>query len=221
LILTKNEHSLIIETKAVTYSIYKKRVSKLDIKERILHAAEQVIREKGLARTTTKEIARIAGCSEGTLYLYFSGKEEIFLQVTRGQLTPNFKKAIVSLPKRVGTGTVQENLTEVAHAALEFFVESMPILASVFSEPGLLTGHREGFRERNEGPHRPYEAVAAYLHAEQKNGRIAAEFKPRIVADMLLGACFQRAFQLQFLGESESKSAQKNYAEDIVQTLFG
>jgi hypothetical protein len=62
--------------------------------------------------------------------------------------------------------------------------------------------------------------VAAYIHAEQENGRIDSELKPRIVADMLLGACFQRAFQQQFLGESESKSAQKKYAEDIVQTLF-
>ncbi|KIL42396.1 TetR family transcriptional regulator [Gordoniibacillus kamchatkensis] len=193
----------------------------MDIKERILHAAEQVIRDKGLARATTKEIARIAGCSEGSLYLYFKGKDDIFLQVTRGQLLPNFKKTLVSLPKRVGTGTVQETLTEVAEAALAFYLHSMPILASVFSEPELLTGHRDGFRERNEGPHRPNETVAAYLHAEQTNGRIAPGLKPRIVADLLLGACFQRAFQLQFLGETESKSAQKNYAENIVQTLFG
>jgi AcrR family transcriptional regulator len=191
----------------------------LEAKERILQAAEQVIRAKGLARTTTKEIARVAGYSEGALYLHFTGKEDIFLQVTRG-LLPKFRNALMTLQKRVGMGTVQENLVDLANAALEFFQHSMPILASVFSEPGLLAGHREGFRERNEGPHRPNETVAAYIHAEQLQGRILPELKPRIVADLLLGACFQRAFHQQFLDKIESISAQKNFAEDIVQTLI-
>ena len=36
------------------------------------------MRGKGLVRATTKEIARAAGLSEGTLYNHFANKEELF-----------------------------------------------------------------------------------------------------------------------------------------------
>ena len=48
-------------------------------RERIVEAAERVMRERGLARGTTKEIARAAGYSEGTLYKHFESKEDLFL----------------------------------------------------------------------------------------------------------------------------------------------
>jgi AcrR family transcriptional regulator len=53
----------------------------LGTREKIVEAAERVMRERGLARTTTKEIARAAGYSEGTLYKHFESKEDLFLAV--------------------------------------------------------------------------------------------------------------------------------------------
>ena len=37
------------------------------------------MRTIGLARATTKEIARAADCSEAALYKHFTGKEELFV----------------------------------------------------------------------------------------------------------------------------------------------
>jgi AcrR family transcriptional regulator len=42
---------------------------------RILDAAHELMLTLGLARTTTKEIARAAGCSEAALYKHFASKE--------------------------------------------------------------------------------------------------------------------------------------------------
>src|SRR5947209_7075230 len=49
-----------------------------ETRQKILDAAEKLLLLKGLARVTTKEIARETGLSEGALYRHFDHKEEIF-----------------------------------------------------------------------------------------------------------------------------------------------
>ena len=53
-----------------------------------MEAAERVMRERGLARSTTKEIAREAGFSEGALYKHFESKEDLFVHVLAERLPP-------------------------------------------------------------------------------------------------------------------------------------
>ncbi|EGG37990.1 conserved domain protein [Paenibacillus sp. HGF5] len=88
------------------------------------------------------------------------------------------------------------------------------------SEPGLLAQHREGFTARNEGPHRANEAVESYLLEEQRIGRVSEFVKPRSAADMLLGSCYQYAFQLNFLGLPLSDEDQNEYVHRVLDTLF-
>ena len=49
----------------------------------ILDAALEVFGERGLAGAKLDEIARRAGVSKGTIYLYFPNKEELFREVVR------------------------------------------------------------------------------------------------------------------------------------------
>lgn len=53
---------------------------------RLLDAAHELMLTVGLARTTTKEIAKAAGCSEAALYKYFASKEELFIRVLEERL---------------------------------------------------------------------------------------------------------------------------------------
>lgn len=46
-------------------------------REQILAAAVKLFARQGYARTTTKEIAREAGLSEGTIYKYFASKQDL------------------------------------------------------------------------------------------------------------------------------------------------
>ena len=57
-----------------------------DTRDRILDAAAHVMRTRGFARTTTKEIARAAGYSEATLYKHFQDKTDLFLAVLKERL---------------------------------------------------------------------------------------------------------------------------------------
>lgn len=191
----------------------------LDLKNKIAEAAEQVLLSNGLAKTTTKEIARAAGCSEGSLYNHFKNKEDIFLHVLRGQLQ-GLMRTLTSLQSLAGQETVRKNLEPVAFAALEDFSNSMPLICSIFSEPVMLLRHREGFASRNEGPHRANEAVASYLSKEKQLGRIREGMEPKATADLLLGSCFQHAFQINFLGKSKSHEERIDFANRILNTLF-
>ncbi len=51
--------------------------------QQILDAALSAFAERGLAGTTIERIARLAGLSKGTIYLYFPNKEELFREVIR------------------------------------------------------------------------------------------------------------------------------------------
>lgn len=51
--------------------------------DEILRAALQVFGERGLARSRLEDVARKAGVSKGTLYLYFDSKDALFREVVR------------------------------------------------------------------------------------------------------------------------------------------
>jgi AcrR family transcriptional regulator len=55
----------------------------------ICAAALEVFAEKGFAAAKLDEIARRAGVSKGTLYLYFKDKEDLFRAVVRDTVAPN------------------------------------------------------------------------------------------------------------------------------------
>lgn len=51
--------------------------------KQILDAALSVFAERGLAAARLEDIAKLAGLSKGTIYLYFPNKEELFREVVR------------------------------------------------------------------------------------------------------------------------------------------
>ncbi len=56
----------------------------------LLAAALELFVEKGYAATRVEEVARRAGVSKGTLFLYFATKEELFKAVVRENLAGRF-----------------------------------------------------------------------------------------------------------------------------------
>jgi AcrR family transcriptional regulator len=189
-----------------------------DTRERILAAAREVMRGKGLVRATTKEIARAAGLSEGTLYNHFANKEELFL-CTLNELPSGFVSLIRGLQERAGTEAVQSVLEQIARSALDFYAEAIPMGASFFADPELLARHRELLQQRGAGPQRANEAVAAYLRAEQRLGRVRGDADPDAVAYMLLGALYQYVYWEQFLARPRQPEADNHFVESLLNTL--
>ncbi|MFC7382043.1 TetR/AcrR family transcriptional regulator [Sphaerisporangium rhizosphaerae] len=188
-------------------------------RERILDSAEHLMRTVGLARVTTKEIAREAGISEAALYRHFTGKEEMFIAVLSERL-PALGSLIERLSADPGGRTTEECLVEIARAATLFYEASMPIGSSLFAEPALLERHREELRKLNAGPHKPLTAVAGYLGVLRENGRLRADADTGSAAALLLGACYQRAFLRLFMGEEGSPKSVEDFTAGLVRTIL-
>lgn len=187
-------------------------------RDRIIDAAAEVMRAQGLAKATTKEIARAAGLSEAALYKHFAGKDDLFLHVLHERLPP-FIGLLKDLPQRVGRGTVEGNLAELARLALRFYGETAPLSASLFSEPELLDRHREALLEGGKGPQRGLDLVAGYLRDERALGRVGPTADVDAVAALLLGACFERAFLRAYLGPSVLTNDDDGFAASIAGAL--
>lgn len=63
----------------------------------ICAAALEVFAEKGFASAKLDEIAKRAGVSKGTLYLYFADKEQLFRAVIRDAVVPNVERLRAAL----------------------------------------------------------------------------------------------------------------------------
>src|SRR5204862_945310 len=58
-----------------------------DKRARILDAAIKVFAERGFHSATVAEIARAAGVADGTIYLYFKGKDDLLLRLFDEKMT--------------------------------------------------------------------------------------------------------------------------------------
>jgi AcrR family transcriptional regulator len=191
----------------------------VDTREQILDAATRVIRSRGLAGVTTREIAHEASCAEGTLYRHFDDKSELVLAVMRERF-PVFIDVLIELPARAGTATVRRNLEEIASAAVVFFGEVVPIVASLFAEPKLLRSQREMMRAHDIGPQRALASISAYLREEQRLGRVARGVDPLAAATTLLGPCFQYVFLRHFLWEEVLPIPPERFVKEVVKNLL-
>jgi AcrR family transcriptional regulator len=186
-------------------------------RERILDAAARVMREKGLAKTTTKLIAAAADYSEATLYKHFADKQELFLAVLDERTPP-----VRIDPAAAGHGDLAANLAQLAEQLMNFFAHTFPIAASIFSSPELLVDHRQGVTSRGRGPRAPLVSVRSYLDAERDSGRLPADADTDTAAKLLIGAAFHQGFLAAFDGldhvpDAAAKAAE--FAAAIAKTL--
>ncbi|MFF0433053.1 TetR/AcrR family transcriptional regulator [Streptomyces sp. NPDC004327] len=186
---------------------------------RIVDAARDLMRTAGLARTTTKEIAKAAGCSEAALYKYFSSKEELFVTVLNERL-PRLGTLLGTLAVDPQGRGVEENLAEIARRAALFYEQTFPMAASLYAEPQLKARHEEVMRELGVGPHKPIEGLTEYLRAEQAHGRISAGADCQAAAALLLGACVHRAFAWEMSPDGRPPQPLDEFARSIARTLM-
>jgi AcrR family transcriptional regulator len=189
------------------------------IRQHIVEAAERVIQELGIKGATTREIARRAGCAEGSIYRYFPDKHALFHEIV-GTRYPEFQALVQTLPALAGTGTVRRNLETMAVAALGFYRAALPMVAGAMSDRELMEQQRRHFEEKQGGPLKVVRAVASYLSNERRRGRISERASPEHVARLLLGACFSQAALEAMAGKDARVGSDEQFARDIVRMLM-
>ncbi len=144
----------------------------------IIAAALEVFVEKGFAATKLEEVARRAGVTKGTVYLYFDSKEALFKAVVRETIVPAIARGEQTVAEYRGAAT--DLLRELIRKWWELIGETdlsgipklmmaeaanFPKLARFYYDEVVSRGHRliAGVIERGikGGEFRPIEVNAA------------------------------------------------------------
>jgi AcrR family transcriptional regulator len=202
------------------------------MRDRILAAAVTVMRDHGVTNTTTKQVARAAGVAEGSIYNHFANKSEL-IAASMAEVAGGIRDALIRLSGRAGTGTVEDNLAELAEAEVDFFLDLLPITGPMLGDHGLREWLRHGghqdLHDRPGPPPGPvlgHALLIAYLEAEQRAGRLPADARPVYLAAALIGGCQQYAFvSLLTLPETMAEVAglpadPAEYARELVRALL-
>ena len=187
-----------------------------ETRQRILEAADRLIQMKGLARVTTRDIARETGLSEGALYRHFAHKEDILFAAVSRHLPALFD---VFQAHPTGTGTISENLAALTVAVVQYYARLFPVSIAYLADNALLTRYREAMQRINGGPQNIFTLVAAYIEEEQNLGRIGRRLSALRIATLLLGPCHQRVFMTHMLGHDPFDTTDQQFADELVQAL--
>ena len=150
----------------------------------ICAAALEVFAEKGFAAAKLDEIARRAGVSKGTLYLYFADKEQLFRAVVRNSIAPNVETIISAL------GSVDLPFAEVVPAFFAAFAHNVGRLP-IGAVAKMVMGESRNFPElarvwHDEIASKAIGAIAGLVTRAQKKGEVRAG-DPRLYAFSLMG----------------------------------
>ncbi len=191
----------------------------IDNRQNIINSTERLLQTQGLARLTTREIARKAKVAEGLIYHHFKDKAELIYEVVETRVR-KAKDIMQNLPLQVGTRTLSENLEEVLHVVYQSHYEIVPIICSMFADHQLRVRMQEIMRERNIGPQCAIEGLALYLAAEQRLGRLSDAVAPQVSAKCLWMISRQAAMLDQLMGRKPNVAHVRQEIRDYVQTLM-
>jgi hypothetical protein len=186
-----------------------------DTKTRILDAAAQLLRDKGISGTTTREIARAAGLSDAAIYSHFKSRGALLNALIPVSLVDYYKGSAEAFLKRVGQGTVKGNLKYFMKMARDFFLEASPKIALTLAEPELFNalGGRPIKGDKAET------FLTDYIRAEQRMGRINEGADAVAIGTIVVATAFYEGFTAGLMGKAFT-AARPSSADDIIDALM-
>ncbi|SDE05431.1 TetR/AcrR family transcriptional regulator [Glycomyces harbinensis] len=154
------------------------------LRQQLFAAAELVVVRDGPARLSSRAVTGEAGVATGLLHAHFGDLDE-FLTAYAVDRSFLVSAAAAGLPDRAGHGEVAQNLAE----ALAVIPRThLTVLARLMAlRPELAGRVRTVLGDRAAGLDAIEQAATAYLTAERRLGRIAADADPAALALALVG----------------------------------
>jgi AcrR family transcriptional regulator len=190
-----------------------------DNRQNIIDATERLLQTHGLARLTTREIAREAKVAEGLIYHHFKDKAELIFEVVETRVRET-KNVMQNLPLEVGKNTLLKNLEGVLLSVYHAHYEITPIINSIFADQKLRDRLQEIVKERNMGPQYAIEGLDVYLAAEQRLGRISNAVDTKVLAKCLWMISIQSAMLDRWMGSKNDTRRVRQEIHEYVKTVM-
>jgi AcrR family transcriptional regulator len=187
-------------------------------RQRILDAAVGLIRERGIGRVTTKEIALAAGTAEGSLFKNFGDKMGLLAELLDYELPETRAWRAVAPP---GQGDLVTALVVFMERAIDFYAAMLPIVAGSLADRELQRRHQEVSRDRGSGPQLALELSARYLRGWQQSGQLDSAADPYALGAALCGGALMCAFIEQFAGAGQVRGGREGLIHDLIGCVAG
>ena len=190
-------------------------------RQRILDAALGLIRERGIGRVTTKEIALAAGAAEGSLFKNFGDKMGLLTELLSQDLPENRAWRAVPAEAPPGHGDLAAALVLFMERAIDFYTAALPLVAGSFADRELLRRQQERNRQRGTGPQLALQASADYLHGWQETGHLDTTADPYAIAVALCGGALMYAWTEQLAGAREVRGGRDGLIRALIGSVAG
>jgi AcrR family transcriptional regulator len=188
-------------------------------KQKLINVTEQLLESNGVAKVTTRLIAREAGVAEGLIYHYFKDKAELIHEVIEQHIN-DVRDTVEKLPASIGLNTVADNLEKVMMVTYSVQYRIAPLASSAFADKSIRERMREIIHLKDIGPKKEIEGIAVYISAEQRLGRINKDIDPDMVAKILLAYSLRSGMNDWFLGLDPDRHETKKELKDVIRTLM-
>ena len=155
-------------------------------RQQILAGASEVFMTKGFDAASMGEIARVAGVSKGTLYVYFEDKEKLFEAIVQEACTVQAEHVFDLDPNDHDIETVLTR-TGIAYGTVMCRPEGISALRTVVAIAARMPDLGRIFYDT--GPNDGIRKMTAYLEAQVAAGVLAIEDSEVVAAQFLDALC--------------------------------
>ena len=167
----------------------------LDKKQRIMEAAVRLFRTREFHEITLDEVATAADVGKGTIYLYFSDKNDLFFQTA----VAGFDEMCGRLNAgATNAAPFRDRLLQTCQTISGFFSERRPLFRMILSEGERTLGRGASLRQRWLKRREKMTAIIAEIIARGvESGDVRADLPAEILTEYLLGMLRTRSWELE------------------------
>jgi AcrR family transcriptional regulator len=183
-------------------------------REEILRATLALIRERGMAKLTTREVAERAGVSEGSVFYHFEDRFGLLKAVFEQSLEPLHISALES-----GDGDLRSTVTKVSEGIERFLTASLDVMMAAQSDAELRDSLHAFMLASDYGPHRGIAGIGVFIAAKQEAGAVRADVNPSVIASIIVNDALQRAAVPKLIGNRKGIQPRSAFVETLMAML--
>jgi AcrR family transcriptional regulator len=183
-------------------------------REEILRATLELLRERGMARLTTREVAERAGVSEGSVFYHFEDRFGLLRAVFESSLEPLH----LQLPD-LADDDLATTVTRMSEGIERFLTSSLDVMMAAQSDATLRDSLHAYMIGNDYGPHRGIASIGEYVAAKQAAGEVRADVDPLVVASIIVNDAFQRACVPKLTGSDRGVQPRPTFVTSLVAML--
>jgi AcrR family transcriptional regulator len=184
-------------------------------REEILRATHDLLRERGMAKLTTREVAERAGVSEGSVFYHFEDRFGLLKAVFERALGPLHLDEI----DPTADDDLRTTITGMSESIETFLNASLDVMMAAQSDAGLRDSLHAYMLESDYGPHRGIAGIGAYVAMKQQAGVIRADVDHKVIASMIVNDGFQRAAVPKLIGSHKGIQPRPAFIDTLMAML--